>query len=259
MTRLRVFGLGLTAGAFFAFGMAPLVTAPAANADEFDVIVDPIISALSGIDPTLGADLGALATSFDPTFAADSAASAATAAATPDFSELFNQFVYTPTHTALEDWITSNPGQQVVSFINSVAGSDVIGNGAPGTQADPTGGAGGWLFGDGGAGWNSTDPGIAGGEGGAAGIIGNGGVGGEGGTGADGGDGGAGGSFLGIGGDGGNAGDGTAPDGLPALGGAGGDSSVFGIHGMVGDFGTGSGDPSGADSFRDHRQLPHQQ
>ncbi|MGB8790302.1 MAG: cellulase family glycosylhydrolase, partial [Mycobacterium sp.] len=142
-----------------------------------------------------------------------------------------------------------NVGQQVVGFINSVAGSDVIGNGAPGTEADPTGGAGGWLFGDGGAGWNSTDPGVAGGEGGAAGIIGNGGVGGEGGAGADGGDGGAGGSFLGIGGDGGNAGDGTAPDGLPALGGAGGDSSVFGIHGMVGDFGTGSGDPSGADSL----------
>src|ERR1700722_11555998 len=248
MTRLRVFGLGLTAGAFCAFGMAPLVAAPAANADEFDVIVDPIISALSGIDPTLGADLGALATSFDPAFAADSAASAATAAATPDFSDLFNQFVYTPTHTALEDWITSNVGQQVDSFINSVAGSDVIGNGAPGTAADPTGGAGGWLFGDGGAGWNSTDPGVAGGEGGAAGIIGNGGVGGEGGAGADGGDGGAGGSFLGIGGDGGNAGDGTAPNGLPALGGAGGDSSVLGIHGMVGDFGTGSGDPSGARS-----------
>jgi len=250
MIRLRVFGLGLTAGAFFAFGMAPLVTAPPASADEFDVIVDPIISALSGIDPTLGADLGALATSFDPTLAADSAASAATAAATPDFSELFNQFVYTPTHTALEDWITSNLGQQVDGFINSVAGSDVIGNGAPGaTEADPNGGAGGWLFGDGGPGWNSTDPGVAGGEGGAAGIIGNGGVGGEGGAGADGGDGGAGGSFLGIGGDGGNAGDGTAPDGLPALGGAGGDSSVFGIHGMVGDFGTTTGDPSGADSL----------
>ncbi|HME16834.1 MAG TPA: cellulase family glycosylhydrolase [Mycobacterium sp.] len=249
MTRLRVFGLGLTAGAFFAFGMAPLVTAPAANADEFDVIVDPIISALSGIDPTLGADLGGLATSFDPAFAADSAASAATAAATPDFSDLFNQFVYTPTHTALEDWITSDVGHQVDGFINSVAGSDVIGNGAPGTDADPTGGAGGWLFGDGGAGWNSTDPGVAGGEGGAAGFIGDGGVGGEGGAGADGGDGGAGGSFLGDGGDGGNAGDGTAPDGLPALGGAGGDSSVFGIHGMVGDFGTGSGDPSGADSL----------
>src|SRR6202012_2222576 len=155
MTRLRVFGLGLTAGAFFAFGLAPLVTAPPANADEVDVIVDPIISALSGIDPTLGADLGALATSFDPTFAADSATSAATAAATPDFSDLFNQYVYTPTHTALEAWINSNVGQQVDGFINTISGEFLIGNGAPGTsEADPNGADGGLWFGDGGHGWN---------------------------------------------------------------------------------------------------------
>jgi endoglycosylceramidase len=248
MTRRRVLGLGATAGAFFALGLSPLVAAPPANADEFDVIVDPIISALSGLDPTLGADFGALAASFDPTVAADSAASAATAAAsTPDFSDLFNQFVYTPTHTALEDWINSNVGQQVDGFINSVSGSDVIGNGAPGTEADPNGGAGGWLFGDGGPGWNSDDAGVAGGNGGDAGFIGDGGIGGDGGTGANGGDGGAGGSFLGDGGDGGNAGDGTASDGLPALGGAGGDSSVLGLHGMVGDFGTGSSGSSGAE------------
>jgi endoglycosylceramidase len=247
--RRRIVGVGLTAGAFLAFGMTPLITAPAADADGLDVILDPIINSLSSIDPAMATDLGALVTSFDPTFVADSAATAALPAATPDFSELFNQFVYTPTHTGLEDWINSNLGHQVDGFINSVAGSDVIGNGAPGTEADPEGGAAGWLFGDGGPGWNSDDPGVAGGNGGDAGIIGNGGAGGEGGAGADGGDGGAGGSFLGGGGDGGNAGDGTAPDGLPALGGAGGDSSVFGIHGTVGDFGTGSGDPSGADSL----------
>jgi endoglycosylceramidase len=248
MTRRRVLGLGATAGAFFAFGLSPLVAAPPANADEFDVIVDPIISALSGIDPTVGADLGALAASFDPTVAADSAASAATAAAsTPDFSDLFNQFVYTPTHTALEDWINSNVGQQVDGFINSVTDSYAIGNGAPGTEADPDGGAAGWLFGDGGTGWNSTEAGVAGGNGGDAGFIGDGGIGGDGGAGANGGDGGAGGSFLGDGGDGGNAGDGTAPDGLPALGGAGGDSSVLGLHGTVGDYGTATDDSSGTE------------
>src|SRR6476469_1857565 len=111
--------LGASTGAFFAFGMTPLLTAPPANADGLDVILDPIINSLSALDPTLGADLGALATSVDPTFAADGAASAATAAATPDFSDLFNQFVYTPIHTALEDWINSNLGQQVDGFINS--------------------------------------------------------------------------------------------------------------------------------------------
>src|ERR1700737_1274819 len=226
----RVVGLVATAGAFLAFGMTPLIAAPAANADGLDVILAPILNSLSSVDPAMATDLGAVVTSFDPTFAADSAA---TAAATPDFSELFNQFVYTPTHTALEDWISSTLGHQVDGFINSAAGSFVIGNGAAGTEADPGGGAAGWLFGDGGPGWNSDDPGVAGGEGGAAG-----------GAGADGGDGGAGGSFAGIGGDGGNAGDGSAPDGLPALGGAGGDASVLGIHGMVGDHGTGA--PSGS-------------
>ena len=225
MTRRRTLALGVTAGAFFAFGLSPLITAPAASADEFDVIVDPIISALSGLDPTLGADLGALAAGFDPSFAAESAASAATAAASsPDFSELFNQFVYTPTHTALEAWITSDVGKQVDGFINSTTDSYAIGNGAPGTELDPNGGAAGWLFGDGG-------------------------MGGDGGAGAAGGDGGAGGSFLGDGGDGGSAGGGTAPDGLPALGGAGGDSSQLGLHGMVGDFGATTGNPSDADSL----------
>ena len=212
----RVIGLGMAAGAFLAFGMSPLVTAPAANADEFDVILDPIINSLSAIDPTLGADLGALATSLDPTFAADSAATtAAVPAGTPDFAELFNQYVYTPTHTALEDWINSSIGQQVDGFINSVAGSYVIGNGTLGTETDPDGGAAGWLFGDGGPGWNSTEPGVAGGSGGAAGIVGDGGGGGDGGAGADGGDGGAGGTFMGIGGDGGNAGDGSTPMACP--------------------------------------------
>lgn len=221
-----------TAGAFFAFGMTPLVAAPPANADEFELILEPILNSLSSIDPGL---------------VTDSAASASVAAATPDFSELFNQFVYTPTHTALEDWINSTLGHQVDGFINSAAGSFVIGDGTPGTVADPDGGAGGSLFGDGGPGWNSTEAGVAGGHGGAAGIVGNGGAGGDGGTGAAGGDGGAGGSLMGVGGDGGNAGDGSTPDGLPALGGAGGDASVLGIHGMVGDHAAGA--TSGSDAI----------
>ena len=53
-----VLGLGVTAGAFFAFGMTPLVTAPAANADEFDVILDPIINSLSGDRPHPGRGFG---------------------------------------------------------------------------------------------------------------------------------------------------------------------------------------------------------
>jgi endoglycosylceramidase len=246
--RRRVVGLGLTAGAFLAVGTTPWFTAPAANADGLDAILDPIINSLSSVDPTLGADVGTLVSSFDPTFAAAGAATSAVPAETPDFTELFNQYVYTPTHTALEDWINSNLGQQVDGLINSAAGSYVIGNGAPGTDVDTAGGAGGWLFGDGGAGWNSDDPGVAGGEGGAAGIIGDGGPGGDGGANADGGDGGAGGSLMGIGGNGGN-GDGSTVDGLAALGGAGGNASALGIHGTVGDYGTPTGGTSASDSI----------
>jgi endoglycosylceramidase len=242
----RALGLGAVGAASFAFAMAPFVTAPAANADGLDAIIDPILNSLAAIDPTLGADLGAAVTSFDPSVAADSAAATAS---TPDFSELFNQYVYTPTHTALEDWINSNVGQQVDGFINSITDSYAIGNGAPGTEADPNGGAGGLWFGDGGAGWNSTEADVAGGNGGAAGMVGNGGAGGDGGAGADGGDGGAGGSFLGVGGDGGNAGAGSTPDGLPALGGAGGNASVFGIHGAVGNYGSVPDAAPGSDSI----------
>ncbi|OBK15908.1 PecA family PE domain-processing aspartic protease [Mycobacterium asiaticum] len=60
-------------------------------------------------------------------------------------------------------------------------GRPLIGDGAPGTAANPNGGAGGILWGNGGAGYSPTTPGATGGAGGAAGLIGNGGPGGTGG------------------------------------------------------------------------------
>ena len=75
--RRRAVGLSTAAGAFLAFGLGPLATAPAAHADGFELIIEPIINSLASIDPTLGADLGA---------AADPAASA-------DLAQLFNEFV----------------------------------------------------------------------------------------------------------------------------------------------------------------------
>ena len=43
---------------------------------------------------------------------------------------------------------------------------DLFGNGADGTAASPNGENGGLIFGSGGAGYNSTTPGVAGGNGG---------------------------------------------------------------------------------------------
>ncbi len=62
--RRAVVGLIASASAFLAFGMTPLAMTPSAHADEFELIVDPIINSISSIDPTLGTDLTAALANF---------------------------------------------------------------------------------------------------------------------------------------------------------------------------------------------------
>lgn len=156
-------------------------------------------------------------------------------------TDLIGHAVYSPMHTAVQMWITSEIGKLVDGFVNALAGSYVIGNGTAGTEARPDGGAGGWLLGDGGAGWNSTQAGVAGGRGGSAGVLGDGGAGGQGGAGAAGGAGGASGLLMGIGGLGGDGGAGAAgaKGGAGGFGG-GGRGLVFGRGGHGGSGGDGS-------------------
>ncbi|WP_323848765.1 cellulase family glycosylhydrolase [Mycolicibacterium mucogenicum] len=130
--------------------------------------------------------------------------------------------VYNPLHTGIEGWINSPLGQGVDGVINRLAGTYVIGNGRTGTATAPNGTAGGWLFGDGGAGWDSTEAAVPGGNGGAAGMVGNGGRGGAGGAGASGGAGGPGGSLMGVGGRGAGGPGGRGGSGKGLLFGAGG-------------------------------------
>jgi hypothetical protein len=91
--------------------------------------------------------------------------------------------------------------QDALGVINApteaLVGRPLIGNGENGTVANPNGGAGGLLYGNGGNGFSQTTPGLTGGAGGNAGLIGNGGTGGAGGTGASGGAGGLGGWLFG--------------------------------------------------------------
>ncbi len=76
----------------------------------------------------------------------------------------------------------TNVEQQVLGLINAptqaLLGRPLIGNGADGTAANPNGGAGGLLYGNGGNGFSQTTAGLTGGTGGSAGLIGNGGNGG---------------------------------------------------------------------------------
>ncbi|MEO8816115.1 MAG: cellulase family glycosylhydrolase [Mycobacterium sp.] len=226
------------------FGLTPLLAAPPVRADVLDEILAPFLAATGTVDWDAVATPAAWDAFVAPehwdAVLAGLAGSGSAAGGGLDATTLIEQDFYNPLHGAVQQWINSDLGKSVDGFINRFAGDGqlTIGNGAAGTVGDPDGGAGGWLFGDGGAGWNSDDPGIAGGAGGAAGIFGNGGTGGDGGDGAAGGDGGAGGSLMGIGGNGGDAGDGDTASGLPALGGAGGNAGMFGIHGAVGHFGS---------------------
>src|SRR5581483_3233612 len=61
--RRQIAGWGTGAGAVLAFGLGPLASAPPAQADVFDVIIDPLINAIGGsmgslVDPL--ASLGAI-------------------------------------------------------------------------------------------------------------------------------------------------------------------------------------------------------
>ncbi|SON60583.1 PE-PGRS family protein PE_PGRS11 [Mycobacterium simulans] len=150
-------------------------------------------------------------------------------------SDGFQTFVYGPIHTAGESWISSPVGQALDPIINApttvLFGRGLIGNGAPGTAANPNGGAGGILFGDGGAGYTPTGGmgSVAGGSGGNAGLIGNGGAGGAGFGGGTGGAGGTGGWLMGNGGMG----------GVGGAGGTGGQAIFFGNGGAGGGGGIG--------------------
>ncbi|MGH3560871.1 MAG: cellulase family glycosylhydrolase, partial [Mycobacterium sp.] len=131
--RRRVVGFGTAIGVSVAFGMTPLVTAPPGHAD---------IDFLFDIPDPASADVGDVSVALDTTDVTSMPALSG--------DDLFNQLIYTPIHTDIEDWIHSPLGEQVDGFINNLAGQYLIGDGAAGTATHPDGGAGGLLFGDGG-------------------------------------------------------------------------------------------------------------
>lgn len=280
----RAIRLGTAVTTFITLGLSPLLRMPVARADGEDIIIDQIIDALSAVDPTAGSDLDSWlasldaalqgAGSFDPSSlggslpALDSGSSvpsladlgAASPAAGFDLTSLYQSLFYDPVHAFDQEWIdgTTLLGGLTVDFDNAlntfwgdIGGPGIlIGNGVDGTAADPTGGAGGWLFGDGGTGWTSN---VAGEDGGAGGLahFGNGGAGGAGFDGSAGGVGGN--TSYGIGGDGGAGGDAAASSSSAADGGAGGAGGAatgyfFGVGGNGGDGGTGAAGGAGGDA-----------
>jgi Phosphoesterase family len=134
--RRRVVGLSSGVGAFLALGMTPLAAVPAAHADEFDAILEPIINAITGSlgDVAAGSaavpELGSLGLG-----ATDSAVAAASPADALQGLE--------------QDWINSSFGQQFDTLINSWFNLVDPTSSACGLICDGADGQGGGLiFGD---------------------------------------------------------------------------------------------------------------
>ncbi|WP_152328535.1 PE family protein, partial [Mycobacterium tuberculosis] len=176
-----VAGIGSAISAANAAALAPTSVLAAAGADEVSAAVAALFSAHAGQYQQLGARAAL-------------------------FHEQFVQAL-TGAASAYASAEATNVEQQVLGLINAptqaLLGRPLIGNGADGTAANPNGGAGGLLYGNGGNGFSQTTAGLTGGTGGSAGLIGNGGNGGAGGAGANGGAGGNGGWLYGSGGNGG--------------------------------------------------------
>ncbi|WP_023642711.1 PE family protein, partial [Mycobacterium tuberculosis] len=206
-----VAGIGSAISAANAAALAPTSVLAAAGADEVSAAVAALFSAHAGQYQQLGARAAL-------------------------FHEQFVQAL-TGAASAYASAKATNVEQQVLGLINAPTqalwGRPLIGNGADGTAANPNGGAGGLLYGNGGNGFSQTTAGLTGGTGGSAGLIGNGGNGGAGGAGANGGAGGNGGWLYGSGGNGGAGGAGPAgaigaPGVAGGAGGAGGTAGLFG-------------------------------
>ncbi|CCK55040.1 Conserved protein of unknown function, PE-PGRS family protein PE_PGRS19 (part1) [Mycobacterium canettii CIPT 140070008] len=153
-----VAGIGSAISAANAAALAPTSALAAAGADEVSAAVAALFSAHAGQYQQLGARAAL-------------------------FHEQFVQAL-TGAASAYASAEATNVEQQVLGLINAptqaLLGRPLIGNGADGTAANPNGGAGGLLYGNGGNGFSQTTAGGGGGTGGSAGLIGNGGNGGAG-------------------------------------------------------------------------------
>jgi hypothetical protein len=211
--RRAALGFSATAGAFLAAAASPFATAPQANADFEDLIVDLIdpgafaaaAEAATSSAVTAPAALAAAVDSATPAAVADPSGVldlsalltllGVTSNGTTDTAALSNSFeagFYQPVHTFIQDWINSpggeyadnqlnalyeywfnSPGGQQIDneinqlaeyWINNAVGQPtnipingllgtppgdfcgLICNGAAGTEADPTGGNGGFCL-----------------------------------------------------------------------------------------------------------------
>ncbi|MEK0471365.1 PE family protein, partial [Mycobacterium ulcerans] len=162
-------GIGAAVDAANLTAAVPTAGVLAAGADEVSAAVAAVFCAHAQDYQALSAEATQFQTRFVSALSnAGSAYAAAEAAAA------------SPLATVQEDLLAV-----INAPTQALLGRPLIGNGADGTAANPNGGAGGLLYGNGGNGYSSTTAEVAGGYGGHGGWLhGSGGAGGDGGSGA---------------------------------------------------------------------------
>jgi hypothetical protein len=141
MTHRRQRAVGLTGAIsmFLTLGLGPLANAPKATADEFDVVIDQVLNAITA---SLG-DVAAGSAAVPELGSLSLGATESVAAASPVDASL---------NGLEQDWINSSFGQQFDTLINSWFNLVDPTNGACGLICDGADGQGGGLiFGDAGA------------------------------------------------------------------------------------------------------------
>jgi hypothetical protein len=137
--RQRAVGLTGAISMFLTLGLGPLANAPKAMADEFDVVIDQVLNAIT---PSLG-DVAASSAAVPELGSLSLGATESVAAISPVDASL---------HGLEQDWISSGFGQQVDTTINSWFNLFDPSSSACGLICDGADGQGGGLiFGDVGA------------------------------------------------------------------------------------------------------------
>ncbi|MGB3473230.1 MAG: hypothetical protein WBA69_00420, partial [Mycobacterium sp.] len=173
----RVVGLGAVVGSALVFGVA--VPAPA-SAEVFDDMLEQAMApfvdaATNSVDWSALSSPAAWDAFFDPAHWNDVLAGIAGAPSVgaADATAWLQQLIYTPLHAGIESWIHAAGPTPILDGLNefsrALGWGAMIADGTAGTEAHHDGGDAGWLFGDGGAGWDNTAGG-GGGAGGAAGM-----------------------------------------------------------------------------------------
>jgi len=160
--RRRVVGLTGAISAFLTLGLGPLANAPKARADEFDVVIDSVINAVTGLLGDVGAGSAAVPELGGLGLGVTESTAGAGLGSLSDVGSAAAALLDAWSHGLEQSWINSGVGRQVDTVLNSwfnlvdptTGACGLICNGTDGVDGQ----GGGLIFGDPGSDTQSMSP-----------------------------------------------------------------------------------------------------